>query len=612
MQEKNNLKNLPKLIKFMVVHSTKMEVLFMVLINLKNTDISRPLRVACFYRVSSKGQLNNEDDIPSQRRSCTNFYKEKGWVFVKEYVEQVSGYRVFASDRDKIQEAKRDAEAGMYDVLLCWMFDRLGRKEAETPFVVEWFAKRVQVWSVVEGQQKFEQHTDHLMNYIRFWQAEGESKKTSIRVTENLEQMAEDGLLTGGSAGYGYKLVKSGVFNKKGKELFRRVKDEETNKIAYLIYDLVYSQGFGSNRIAKHLNDRGVHSATGGKWSSGAINFILRNPLYKGCPAFGKRRSEEGKMKNTDRDAWVKPKDGPIPELITVPEEMWDRVQQIRTSKNPENTNNLEIEKVLVTKSPLLFVGMIRCGYCNSPLTTTYNSKKYTLKDGTEQKWRQAKYRCSGKALSKTDCQGQTTYAKGRIEDTVLDEVFDFLDRLKQIDLAAQLQKIKKDVSTEEETALKKLNKHLKQLMEELNALTGEVAKSISGKSSFKPDLLNKLIEQKEEEIQDVMGQIEKLSQTIKSKKIEKAEMEGLVKSIPVWKEVFQAAPPEKQKMMLNDVVDRITVYRDHIDVKIKVRVQQLIGSVNGSETDSRGRASELIVQPKIIEAVLKLKLKAG
>ena len=36
------------------------------------------------------------------------------------------------------------------------------------------------MWSVNEGEQRFDSHTDRLMNYIRFWQADGESQKISI------------------------------------------------------------------------------------------------------------------------------------------------------------------------------------------------------------------------------------------------------------------------------------------------------------------------------------------------------------------------------------------------------------------------------------------------
>ena len=62
------------------------------------------------------------------------------------------------------------------------MFDRIGRIDDETPFVVEWFVRQgIRVWSVNEGEQRFESHVDKLMNYIRFWQASGESEKTSLR-----------------------------------------------------------------------------------------------------------------------------------------------------------------------------------------------------------------------------------------------------------------------------------------------------------------------------------------------------------------------------------------------------------------------------------------------
>ena len=71
---------------------------------------------------------------------------------------------------------------GKFDILLVFMFDRLGRRDDETPFIVEWFTKQgIEVWSVNEGQQRFDTHVDKLMNYIRYWQASGESLKTSVR-----------------------------------------------------------------------------------------------------------------------------------------------------------------------------------------------------------------------------------------------------------------------------------------------------------------------------------------------------------------------------------------------------------------------------------------------
>ena len=133
-------------------------------------------RVYCLYRVSTKGQVE-KDDIPMQKQRCHEFAAEHGWDIVKEFSEKgISGFKVSAKDRDAIQEIQRDAAQEKFDILLVFMFDRLGRKEDETPFVVEWFVRNgIEVWSTAEGQQRFDNHVDKLMNYLRYWQADRKS-----------------------------------------------------------------------------------------------------------------------------------------------------------------------------------------------------------------------------------------------------------------------------------------------------------------------------------------------------------------------------------------------------------------------------------------------------
>ena len=145
-------------------------------------------RVYCLYRGK------DQESILMQKNACHDFAEKKGWNIVGEEQEiGVSGYKVSADDRDKLQLIKKYAEQGKFDILLVFMFDRLGRKSDETPFVVEWFTKKgVRVWSVQEGEQRFESHTDRLTNYIRFWQADGESQKTSMRTKTALGQMVEE------------------------------------------------------------------------------------------------------------------------------------------------------------------------------------------------------------------------------------------------------------------------------------------------------------------------------------------------------------------------------------------------------------------------------------
>ena len=54
-------------------------------------------------------------------------------------------------------------------------------------------------------------HVDKLLNYIRYWQASGESIKTSVRTKTRLEQLTESGFYTGGSIAYGYRLISEAV-----------------------------------------------------------------------------------------------------------------------------------------------------------------------------------------------------------------------------------------------------------------------------------------------------------------------------------------------------------------------------------------------------------------
>ena len=47
---------------------------------------------------------------------------------------------------------------------------KLGRKEDETPFVVQWFAQQgIEVWSTEEGQQKFDNHVEKENGLSDFW-----------------------------------------------------------------------------------------------------------------------------------------------------------------------------------------------------------------------------------------------------------------------------------------------------------------------------------------------------------------------------------------------------------------------------------------------------------
>ena len=72
----------------------------------------------------------------------------------------------------------------------------------------------IRVWNTQKGEQRFDNHTDKLTNYIRSWQADGESEKTSIHTKTTLGQLVEAKGFRGGNIPFGYDIIKSSKLSK--------------------------------------------------------------------------------------------------------------------------------------------------------------------------------------------------------------------------------------------------------------------------------------------------------------------------------------------------------------------------------------------------------------
>ena len=278
-------------------------------------------RVCCLYRVSSKLQIDkfgdNKNDIPMQKQACHEFATRQGWEIVAEHAELgVSGFKVSAKDRDAIQDIQRAAAEKKFDILLCFMFDRIGRIDNETPFVVEWFIENgIEVWSVNEGQQRLDSHTDKLLNYIRYWQASGESIKTAMRVKTRMAQLTQEGLFRGGPAPIGYRLVKKGRKNKKGHDINDIEINPDEVELVKTIFEKYVYEGMGYFRIIRYLTANGFYNRSGNQFIHSHIRNILIKPLYIVILFSGEARSE------------------PIPELQIIDDDLWHQAQKIREGR---------------------------------------------------------------------------------------------------------------------------------------------------------------------------------------------------------------------------------------------------------------------------------------
>lgn len=500
-------------------------------------------RVYCLYRVSTVGQVE-KNDIPMQKQCCREFAAERSdWCIVKELYEKgVSGFKKSAKERDAIQEMQADAAAGKFDVLLVFMFDRLGRRDDETPFVVEWFAKHgIEVWSAMEGQQKFDTHVDKLMNYIRYWQASGESIKTSARVKTRLEQLTKAGHFTGGTVPYGYRLEKCGRINKRNREVCDLVVDEDAAEIIRLIFHKYVNEGYGAQRLCKYLSEMHIYKEDGRNFPNTTINRIIKNELYTGIIHNGEVKSEI------------------IPELQIIDTATYERAQTIMQGRAQPHS-----EVPLNMKSHALLTGRIYCGHCGNRLTLTTSGRTTIHKDGQVCHESRPRYCCHFKPQHPGECDGQSGYSVRKLDSLVNEIVRSQLEKIKTTPSSSIISEQHRKSIDLANARLKIASAQLSEKQKEIADYHAEAIRVIRGESKFSDDLLVTLLNKAIEEAK-VLSEAVEQAQTEYDSVLSGTDTESEeYERLKSWADIYDTCSFEARKMFVSRFIKAIHVYRDY------------------------------------------------
>lgn len=543
-------------------------------------------RVLCLYRVSSLKQVQ-DNDIPLQRAETKAFIAKRsseGWVFCGEKLEKgISGYKNKVKDRDILIEILQMAEQHEFDILLVYMSDRLGRREDETPFYVSRLNELgVEVWSVNEGQLKTEEHIDKLINYIRFWKAEGESRTTGIRVRDAQIEMIKQGKFAGGSIPFGYDLVYTGEINPKGKAVRKVVVNKEQAKIVYKIFDYVYSYGYGYKKIAIELNASGIPSPKGIKWNNTSVGNILKNPLYAGYFSYNKFFID-GRTQRQPRENWIL-SETPNQDLIIIPEGMFNKVQKIVDSRRiTAKGSQKNADAVLCEGSPqttrgsLLLTGIIYCGYCQNRLTNGSNYNYWTTKDGIKHKKLVSRYKCVGYWSGKTPCGGMKSYAAEDIEDIVKSEVSRYMAEVKSLDTIKEITLRNEMLSEQKKRLQENYNQQSEKLKSDIQIMNEKVPDILRGEIDFPLNRLTELITEKEKAIESLTEDYKIQLSKLDIEDLEQADLKTISTLISDWDVQFNTAPIDIQKTMIRKVVKRVEVKKDSIRIELNIGIEDFL-----------------------------------
>ena len=509
-------------------------------------------RVCCLYRVSTDKQVdfnsNHEADLPMQRKACHRFAESKGWVIVHEEQEEgVSGHKVRAAARDKLQIIKDYARKGKFDILLVFMFDRIGRIADETPFVVEWFVRNgIRVWSTQEGEQRFDNHTDKLLNYIRFWQADGESEKTSVRTRTSLRQLVEEGHFKGGIAPYGYDLVKSDRINKRKHELYELHINEQEAAVVRLIFDKYVHEGYGAQRITTYLNNAGYRARYGKCWHPASIRGMVGNLTYMGILRCGDARSDV------------------IPELQIIPQQQFESAQRIRGDRSAHAAEEAEHHVPLNTRGQSLLSGNAYCGHCGAKLALTTSRKWRKLADGSLDDTLRVRYTCYGKLRKQTECTGQTGYTVHILDEIIDNAVRQIFSKMRGIPKEQIITKRYEKETAERKNHLKDLQAERNKAEKDLLALKAEVLTCIKGESALPRETLAEMITVQEEKLTELETLCESASEELERQAELMENVSKLYEELISYADLYDSASFEAKKMIVNQLIRRVDVCRGY------------------------------------------------
>ena len=279
-----------------------------------------PLRVTYYARVStdSDEQINS---LGNQAQYYEEFIQGKpAWTYVPGYIDEgKSG--TSTRRRERFNDMIRDGKQGLFDLILTKEVSRFARNTVDSLLNARDLLRcGVGIFFTNDNINTLEPDSE-LRLTIMSGIAQDESRKISERVKFGDRQAIKNGRIFGSSRIYGYDYVdKKLVINPQEAAFVKEV------------FSLFATGDYSLNQLEKLFYSRGLRSSNGNAINHATLAQMIRNPKYKGWFCGGKTTVSDpfdGRQVRIPAEKWVLFKDesGGVPAIV--PEEVWERANEI-------------------------------------------------------------------------------------------------------------------------------------------------------------------------------------------------------------------------------------------------------------------------------------------
>ena len=294
-----------------------------------------------YYRMSSAKQ---DRSIQDQRSEVEPYAAARGYQIIRCYVDEaISGRR---DDRPELTRLKNDAQhLGDFQVVLCWDQDRLSREDHCDAFD-HWLHLRrygVRIETVRQGALDIESLPGVIQSIVVQHGKAQYVKDLAANSSRGRRQLAKQGVWPA-RAPYGYRRNETGRL-----ELGP---DTEVATVRFIFHEYTHSHT-SLRAMAENLNDRGIPSPTGQKWTECRVRNILIRLAYAGRTAFN-RMYNNCTPRPESEWIWVE-----VPPIVS--QEQWDAAQGMLAERKRATCPHR-------SGGPYLLTGLVFCANCGGKM----------------------------------------------------------------------------------------------------------------------------------------------------------------------------------------------------------------------------------------------------